>query len=76
MRAESRTTYAEVDPRLMPLLDRRDEGLRLQSFCQSSRTRGGRVAPLRPFEVTHPFAGFATEAEYLGNAPDPLSELD
>jgi hypothetical protein len=41
MKAESRTTYAEVDPRLMPLLDRRDEGLRLAYFAYSQTVVAG-----------------------------------
>ncbi len=64
-----RVTIPEVDPALRALADKRDDSMRLAYFDQSARTRGGRAAPFHPFEVTHPFAGYATEAEYLGNDP-------
>jgi hypothetical protein len=76
MIAERRTTIPEVPPDLMQMIDLRDEAMRLASFCQSSRTRGGRIAPLYPLMVTHPFAGYATEADYLGDDPDPYPEVE
>lgn len=50
MRAETRTTYAEVDPRLMPLLDRRDEDLRLAQFRYSRTVMAGSRADFRVIE--------------------------
>jgi hypothetical protein len=54
MIAETRTTYAEVDPRLMPLLDRRDEDLRLAQFRYSRTVMAGQRADWRLIdEPTH-----------------------
>ncbi len=53
MLAEYRTTYAEVDPRLMPLLDRRDEGLRLAYFAYSQTVVAGQRCDFRTTNQTH-----------------------
>lgn len=66
---ERRTFVAEVPRDLMAAVDLRDEELRLASFRYSAGFLAGGRADFR-----YPFAGYATEAEYLGSEPDPYPE--
>ena len=67
--AETRTVLARIDPDLMPLADFRDEGLRLAQFRYSAGfLAGGRA------DFQYPFAGYATQEDYLGSPPDPYPE--
>ena len=50
-------------------MDFRDEELRLAQFAYSAGfLAGGRA------DFQYPFAGYATEEEYLGSPPDPYPE--
>ena len=67
--AESRTVIPSVDPMTLRSMDFRSEELRLAQFAYSAGfLAGGRA------DFQYPFAGYATEEEYLGSPPDPYPE--
>lgn len=69
MIAETRTTIPDIPSDLLAIMDRRDEELRLAQFAYSAAFLAGGRADFR-----YPFAGYATEEEYLGSPPDPYPE--
>lgn len=67
--SDRRVTVETPPADLMGSLDQRSEALRLAAFAYSSGfLTGGRA------DFQYPFAGYATEAEYLGSPPDPYPE--
>lgn len=71
MNADRRTVIPQVDPMTRRVMDMRCEELRLAQFAYSAGFLAGGRADFR-----YPFAGYATEEEYLGSPPDPYPEAD
>lgn len=69
MIGETRTTIPTVDPMTRRSMDMRCEELRKAQFAYSAGFLAGGRADFR-----YPFAGYATEEEYLGSPPDPYPE--